>query len=414
MSTEAPAPPSTKSDKPEFAALRIFGDTMLDHFLTTNTVEAFDRKSDRVPCVDRGWFLGGTARIAANLRYLSNFIQPESWYHSPALEERVGYCVRIESLPQGPNSLSEIMERLQLRWDQVCTKIRVLNRKRLTETLKFLSVDDHSLSPHEEPKRVVLGGWAKQPLTPTRIVMFSDYDKGAITPELIDHVIRGAVPELVIYDGYNYITARNLAMNPLIPQLIIKGSYNQWVAKNYMKNQGTNIDALCDYIFESAAPTFPIILLSHEEKPLEIHTSVNGLRVKAECKPPRIAGGGQLQRSCTNGAGDLLTAGLLNMWMQLPKLDFATIFQALNNHLTIAMAHVHDLLTRRQRQDNPFLEPWHTNDADSNQALNADKVSQPPVQPGAAGGTNPPGRTSSPAVGVGAHPKDVQLPGSRP
>lgn len=389
MPTEDLIPPSIK---PERARLRIFGDTMLDHFITTNDVENFDRKNGRVMCVDRGWFLGGTARLAAYFRHVTSYIHPDAWYHSPALSGE-GFGIPVEDLPSGPTAFAEIAERLQLRGDQTCTKTRILNAQRLTEVLRFLSMDQIDYDAHHKAwpgvkKQTPDPAWYEIPLTPTQVVLFSDYNKGAIDQKLIDYVLQQTTPDLVIYDGYNLELAHKLASNRLVKQLIIKGSYIQWDYR-MVRDRGLSVPGVCKRILNDpeTASTRPIIILSRASDPVEVHTSVSGLSVQAACKVPYICG--DMPISCTNGAGDLLTASLVNLWMQLPQLDFSHVFESLHYHLKISTTLVEDLLVRRQRQENPFLEPWHIHDSDSDQAVHADAVSQSPVPPGSAGGSNP-------------------------
>lgn len=361
-------PPPASTDR---ADMLIFGDTMIDRFLSTKDVDNFDRKNGRVICQDRGCFLGGSARIAANLKYLLQD-KEKRWagYHSPVFS-KTGYSILLEDLPLGP---FDIHARADLSGRWLSEKLRILDANNLTSLLKFFSTD--RLLPEDQTD------WLVHPVDRSRIVVFSDYRKGAITKGLIDHVLRHAQPELVVYDGYDLQLLWYLTNNPGVNQLVIKGSLLQW--KEHLKTGDLNYEAVCVQLLSKEKP--PIILLSNEAQPLLVKTHVNGLNIRAEYRPSYISG--ELPALCTNGAGDLLTAGLLCHWIQQSELTFSALFQSLHCGLTAAMEAVYSLLRRRQHCQDPTLELWQIHESNSNQTDDAGSLPQSSLSAGSRSGEN--------------------------
>lgn len=347
MSTEAPAQPSTSS---KAAAIRIFGDMMLDQYLIASPTQVLNDSVSRVACKSKGWFLGGTARLACYLGWLakgmlSSETEPKKmWYHSRAIGTAVSefQAVPLSFLPRGPEDLDVFFKELGLTWDRVSLKTRVMDENLWTSPLKMFSTDPELMTTKSLPLN-----------STARIVVFSDYQKGAITDELVKFVIHNSGAELVVYDGYDFSLARRIACDPMVKQLVIKGSYRQWASMPACPS----VSEACRLIFEAADPASVLVILSDEGNPTQIHASFNGLPIESKLYPPHIAG--VLPKACTNGAGDLLTAGLLYEWIKLPDLSFSSLFHTLRHSLFAAMQPVHDLLLLRQKEYNPFLEPWY-------------------------------------------------------
>jgi hypothetical protein len=384
MPTEDPTPPSTKVAGTTPALVSIYGDTMIDHYLSTREART---DHERVNCTNRGMYMGGSARIATYLSTLLDIRNNNAYYFSPAFPS-ADFCLHLSAMPQGPFMPNDLeWDKLAVDWGQVCTKIRLLDFVATqSRVVHFLSVDEQDYNPTgEEPEKPTTRWHEGFPLEPSRIVLFSDYNKGAITPDLIEDVLKFSTHnlQLAIYDGFDYERAeRVVAHAPAHSQVVIKGSRSQWyrllVAPK--KDNQTSVDKVCEMILERAVNNNVVIILTDEHRPATVYSCLGKLQTKSSVPPVRIDPQ-TLPHICTNGAGDLLAAHLVYRWSLIDLSQKYAVLSSIGNHLSDSMKEVRKLLHYRQIHDNPILEPWHmTNDPDNDEAVQSDSVPEPPVR----------------------------------
>jgi len=197
---------STQALREEFKKLKvlIIGDVMIDAYIwgtsTRNSPEA------PIPIVDvenREKRLGGAANVALNLK---------------SLGATSIICSTIGK-DQGASDFLNLLTAQQLRSDCIIKsdqrKTTIKNRV-FSNDKQVLRVDEESVLPLTKAESLSLISKITSLLHQIDLVIFQDYNKGVITPELIDHVVKKAkgldIPVVVDPKQENFLAYKGVTL----------------------------------------------------------------------------------------------------------------------------------------------------------------------------------------------------------